>query len=410
MDSHKSPNSVTEDTKCSEASLLAEQVQIKKLFPELAEVDGNAAIEKYVWDHRNDIEKSYPRILNYFTTCATNIDLYKDIKTPIKEWIMKLWLVILQYSISSGNESNSNNTLTYFLFQAASKDSLLGLKETIRQSIIATIQEEVLKEHTANELVYQLYLILDLLALAAEHNKDTIEIQLILYFFVSQLQQSNKLIFDIKLKDRNNVCTVMPKKGLSFNLRYVVLYYINKLLSKNLIDPVKILLVLKKVLKYKKNVSMIMKAVRKVVLAFEDLRDIPLLEIVEMGFSLCSQEEYAVLIKELFKLISVVSVPELKFQLLEVLPKLSWTFTEMHQKVLSQSMKVILSTLEDFRQFTSNIGRKYKAIVIYLELFNKVQYNNKETKEELMQYSTALRKILRNIISKVVFIYKYRIQ
>jgi hypothetical protein len=403
MDSHKFLNSAKE---CSKAGFLSVFAQIKRLFPELGKMESRIAIEKYVWEHRDEIEKAYSRIIDYFNACGTSIDTYILIRTFTKEWIMKLWLVMLQYSISSGDKSNSRDALTNFLFQVASKDSLLGLNEIIRQCIVTAIQEEVIKEHVVSELVYHLYLILGILIISAKQKGDSIELQIILYFFLSQLKESNRSFFDFQLKE--NSLGLIPKK--SFNLRYVVLYYVNKLLCKNLIDPVKILLVLKKLLKYKKSITMIVKAIRKVVLAFESLERIPLVEIIEIGFSSCPPEEYATLIKELFKLIGVVSVPKLKLGLIEIVPKFSWTFSGLDQNALAQNMKVILNTMNNLKYFIIITFREYTAIVIYLELLNKVQYNNNEVKEDLIEYSTRLRQIVKNMVSKVIFICNYRTQ
>lgn len=361
-----------EDGKSARTTLLAEYAQLKKAFPELVKADSRSIAEKYVWEHREDIEKVYSRVLQYFGLCGESAEAYKALSKAVKESVAKMWIVALQYSISSGDDANSRTVLIEFLFRIASNDisdSLLGLNEVIRECIAMNLKEEMAKEtlnNQSSELAYQLYLLLGILIAAATRDNnelDNMELQTILNLLISQLHEvttSQKLstFFNTTLNGKcfvgdgfEGFGKVMPRTSLlvkspAFSLKHMVLYYVTKilkLLHKNVIDPVKVLSTLKKALKDKKDIAIIMKAVRLALSSFDNSKEIPILELAELAFAQCPREEHAALVKEFFKLMN--SAPELRPEFLKVLHRLPWDFSEFAQKALSRC-RTILKTLD----------------------------------------------------------------
>lgn len=364
---------------CTEEVFLSAYSLVKGRFSQLSDCRSKAAVQKFVWEHREELESHSVQVLEFFSFCTKGVETCKQIDAETKAEVMKLWTVLYQYTILTGNEPTSFNTLADFLLRLSSEDPqdyLLQFGKLIREIAVADVKDLLEKSGEDSAVaggLYRDYVLLAILAAASERLNDFSGLKEYLDFFLSQLQEAseNERTFELELKGEEKwvacsekakvvaehcgctkfaLCTLRSGNSLRFTLKSAVLYYVGKLikvLPSSFVDAAKAFRVLFKALKDRDYSLMAAKAIRKLQGSSVNF---PVSEVVEMALAVSYKEERAALVKEILKVISKVDSSELKLELFTsaVAP---WILSEVEQKVLShhkvgEAMTQVLTSLK----------------------------------------------------------------
>eukprot|EP00826_Nyctotherus_ovalis_P046012 TRINITY_DN5149_c0_g5_i1.p1 TRINITY_DN5149_c0_g5~~TRINITY_DN5149_c0_g5_i1.p1 ORF type:complete len:178 (+),score=49.64 TRINITY_DN5149_c0_g5_i1:150-683(+) len=129
---------------CTQEVFLSAYSLVKGRFPQLPGCKPKTAVQKYVWKHREQLENHSAQVLEFFSFCTKGIGTYKLVDAETKADVMKLWTMLYQYTILTGNEPNSFNTLAAFLLRLSSEDPqdyLLQFGRLAREIAVADVRE-----------------------------------------------------------------------------------------------------------------------------------------------------------------------------------------------------------------------------------------------------------------------------
>ena len=192
--------------KFNKKSLAIEYKEVTKLLPKFDKCITKELIHKFVWNNRERIEKVWVKIIDFFSLFENNASTDDTFTACMKDSILKLWLLAVQYNICAGNVGNSWDALAGYIVKKClinNNNPLFDNENGILDIFINDIKERSSGKLNIQQQMYYDYIFVSIFAAAYEKDKITSNLKRIFYLFLEQLKESikNEQLYNTPLVD-----------------------------------------------------------------------------------------------------------------------------------------------------------------------------------------------------------------